>query len=434
MHVIAHLRRVAHARPHLADAAIAALVWVAALLTTAGPHHLREFVPLLLATVACLALVVRRRWPYPVLLVSTVAAELFLAHQPGTGDTLILAAPLVALYTVAESSDRRRSLLVGGLLVLALGAFHTVGAPARWLGPENVALAALGGLAVAAGAASRNRRAYLAEVLLRAEDAERDREAETRRRLTEERLRIARDLHDSVGHHLALINVQAGVARHVLTGQPAPVRETFDQIRQGSRAALDELRDTVGLLRRPEDVSAPVEPTVGLAALDDLLSSFTRSGLRITCDRHGDTTRLSWAADVTAYRVVQESLTNVCKHAGPVEVRLSLRRERETLTVTVDNDGPTVSGPANTGPAATGPAVTGPTVTGPAVTGPAVAGPTVTGPAVTGPAVTGPAAGVHGIIGMRERVAALGGTLLAGPRATGDGFRVTAVLPAGHPA
>ncbi|WP_433729930.1 sensor histidine kinase [Actinoplanes sp. CA-051413] len=409
MHVIAHLRRVAQARPHVADAAIAALVWVAALLTTAGPHHLRGFTPLLLATVACVVLVVRRRWPYPVLLVSTVAAELFLAHQPGTGDTLILAAPLVALYTVAESSDRRRSLLVGGLLVLALGAFHTVGAPARWLGPENVALAALGGLAVAAGEASRNRRAYLAEVLLRAEDAERDREAETRRRLTEERLRIARDLHDSVGHHLALINVQAGVARHVLTDQPAPVRETFDQIRQGSRAALDELRDTVGLLRRPEEVSAPVEPTVGLAALDDLLSSFTRSGLQIVCDRHGDTTHLSWAADVTAYRVVQESLTNICKHAGPVEVRLSLRREREMLTVIVDNDGPPATGPVVTGPA-------------------------VTGHAVTGPAVTGPAADVHGIIGMRERVAALGGTLLAGPRATGGGFRVTAVLPAGHPA
>ena len=389
MHVIAHLRRVAHDRPHVADGAIAALVWVTTLLTTAGPSHLDGPGSVLPATVACLVLAVRRRWPYPVLLVSTVAAELFLAHQPGTGDILVLAAPLVALYTVAESSDRRRSLLVGGLLVLALGAFHTIGAPARWLGPENVALAALGGLAVAAGEASRNRRAYLAEVLLRAEDAERDREAETRRRLTEERLRIARDLHDSVGHHLALINVQAGVARHVLTGQPAPVRETFDRIRQGSRAALEELRDTVGLLRRPGDENAPVEPTVGLAALDDLLNSFTRSGLRIVCDRHGDTTHLSWAADVTAYRVVQESLTNVCKHAGPVEVRLSVRREREMLTVIVDNDGP---------------------------------------------AVTGAAADAHGIVGMRERVAALGGTLLAGPRATGGGFRVTAVLPAGRPA
>src|SRR4051794_39961883 len=180
MHVIAHLQRVSHRRPHLADAAIAALGWVAALLPSPGPHHLRELTPLVLATVACAALVLRRRWPYPVLLVSTAAAELFLARQPGTDDTLILAAPLVALYTVAEHTNRRRSLLVAGLLVLVLGAFHTFGAPARWLGPENVALAALGGLAVAAGEASRHRRAYLTEVLLRAEDAERDREAETR--------------------------------------------------------------------------------------------------------------------------------------------------------------------------------------------------------------------------------------------------------------
>jgi signal transduction histidine kinase len=387
MHVLAHLQRAAHRRPHLADAAIAALVWVAALLTTTGPHHLRELAPLVLATVACAALVVRRRWPYPVLLVSTVAAELYLARQPGTGDTLILAAPLVALYTVAESTDRRRSLLVAGLLVLVLGAFHTFGAPARWLGPENVALAALGGLAVAAGEASRHRRAYLAEVLLRAEDAERDREAETRRRVTEERLRIARDLHDSVGHHLALINVQAGVARHVMTDQPAPVRDTFDQIRHGSRAALDELRDSVGLLRRPEDPGAPVEPTVGVAALEDLLASFTRSGLRIVCRHDGDTATLPWPADVTAYRIVQEALTNVCKHAGPVEVRLTLRREQQSLTVIVDNDGP----------------------------------------------VAQPAREAHGIVGMRERVAALGGTLLAGPRPTG-GFRVTAMLPTGRPA
>jgi signal transduction histidine kinase len=388
MRVLTHLQRMAHHRPHVADAAIAALVWVAALLTAAGPHHLRELTPVALATVACAALVVRRRWPYPVLLVSTVAAELYLARQPGTGDTLILAAPLIGLYTVAEHTGRRRSLLVAGLLVLVLGAFHTFGAPARWLGPENVALAALGGLAVAAGEASRHRRAYLAEVLLRAEDAERDREAETRRRVTEERLRIARDLHDSVGHHLALINVQAGVARHVMSDQPAPVRDTFDQIRSGSRAALDELRDSVGLLRRPEDSAAPVEPTVGLAALGDLLASFTRSGLHITCRHDGDTATMPWAVDVTAYRVVQEALTNVCKHAGLVEVRLTLRREPRSLTVTVDNDGP--------------------------------------------PAVP-PAEEAHGLVGMRERVAALGGTVLAGPRPTG-GFRVTAMLPTGRTA
>jgi signal transduction histidine kinase len=387
MRVAGHLRNAVHRRPHLADLGVALIVLVVTLLTSTGSHHLRDPFSLLLAGVAGGALLARRRWPYLVLLVSTIAAEGYLAHYQGSNGTLILSAPLVALYTLAEAKDRRRSLLVAGLVVFAIGAFHTLGRPARWLGPENLALAALGGLAVAAGEASRNRRAYLAEVLLRAADAERDREAQSHRRITEERLRIARDLHDSVGHHLALINVQAGVARHVMTDQPAPVRETFDQIRRGSRAALDELRDTVGLLRQPGDVSMPVEPTVGLAALDDLLVSFASSGLRITERRDGDVRALPWATDLAAYRVIQESLTNVCKHAGTAEVTLRMSYRRDVLTIVVDNDGPPGAAEA-------------------------------------------PAAGAHGIVGMRERVAALGGTLRAGPRPTG-GYRVTATLPGG---
>jgi signal transduction histidine kinase len=377
MRVIGHLRSVAHRRPHLADLAIALIVFVVALLTTSAPHHWRDRVALLLAAVASGALLGRRRLPYPALLVSTVAAELYLTRFGGTTGTLILAAPVIVLYTLAETSDRRRGLLAAaGALVLAGGVFHTLGRPANFLGPENIALVALGGLAVAAGEASRNRRAYLAEVTRRAQDAERDREADARRRLAEERLRIARDLHDSVGHHLALINVQAGVAAHVLPDQP--VRETLVQIRQGSRAALDELRDTVGLLRE----TAPLAPTVGLAALEDLLSSVRPSGLRVTVS--ADLAHpVPWAADVAAYRVVQEALTNVCKHAGPTDVLISLHSSVDGLTVVISNDG----------------------------------------------AAAPLSGGGHGIVGMRERVEALGGTLHAGPRPTG-GFRVSAVLPA----
>jgi signal transduction histidine kinase len=271
------------------------------------------------------------------------------------------------------------------VLVFVIGAFHAIGRPAVFVGAQTIALVALGGLAVAAGEAARNRRAYLAEVVARAEDAERGRDAEARRRVTEERLRIARDLHDSIGHHLALINVQAGVSGHVLTDQPAPVRETFDQIRQRSRAALEELKDTVGLLRQPGEDPVPVEPAVGLAGLDDLVAAFERSGLRI--DRSGAAGGpVPWATDRTAYRIIQESLTNVCKHVGPTDVRLRLRHDDGTLTVIVENEGPPAPG-------------------------------------------TPPPDGTHGIVGMRERVAAIGGTLLAGPRPAG-GFRVAAVLPA----
>jgi signal transduction histidine kinase len=363
----------------MADAATAVAVLVAAVLTTNTGHHLRDPLAGVLAVVACGVLVVRRRWPYPVLLVATIAAEGYLARVAGGGGTLILAAPLVALYTVAENSARRRSLWVAAAVVLLIGVLHTAVKSGRWLGAENLALAALGGLAVAAGEASRNRRAYQAEALLRA-----------RERVTAERLRIARDLHDSVGHHLALINVQAGVAGHVLTGEPAHVRETLEQIRQSSRSALDELRDAVGLLRRPDEPVAPVEPAVGLAALDDLLATFERAGLRITCRRDGDDRPLPPATDVVAYRVVQESLTNARKHAGRVAVRLVLLRRGPSLTVVVENDGSPVPPPA-------------------------------------------PDAGAHGLVGMRERVTALGGELTAGPRPLG-GFRVSCRLPAEHPA
>ena len=374
-----------------ADAATAVAVLVAALLTTNTAHHLRDPLAVGLAALACAPLVARRRRPYSALLVSTVAAEGYLAYVDRSGGTLILAAPLIALYTVAEAGTRRRSLWIGGAVVLLIGVLHTAIKSGRWLGAENVALAALGALAIAAGEASRNRRAYEAEALLRAQE-----------RVTAERLRIARDLHDSVGHHLALINVQAGVAAHVLpdepaalpadpagptnAGAPVAVRETLDQIRQSARSALDELRDAVGLLRRPDEPLAPVEPAVGLAGLDDLLATFERTGLRISCRREEDRP-LPPATDVVAYRVVQESLTNARKHAGQVEVRLVLRLRGPALSIVVENDGPPVPARPES----------------------------------------------HGLTGMRERVTALGGSLTASPRPLG-GFRVSCRLPAEAPA
>jgi signal transduction histidine kinase len=261
---------------------------------------------------------------------------------------------------------------------------HVLIKPASWAGAENVALAALGGLAVAAGDASRNRRAYLAEVEERARRAEHDREEQARRRVTEERLRIARDLHDALGHQLALISVQAGVTAYVAGDQPAPVLQALTSIRQASRTALDELRDTIGLLREPGEPLAPTEPAIGLAVLDDLVASFRGCGVDITVDIQGAVRALAPAADRTAYRVVQESLTNVCKHAVPATARLRLEYRPTELHITVDDDG-----------APTGELETGLT---------------------------------HGITGMRERAVAVGGRLHAGRR-PGGGFRVRATLP-----
>lgn len=367
----------------MADGAVASAVFLATLLGTAGGGHPHDVLSVLLAVAAAAPLLVRRRLPYTVLVVSTVAAEAYMFRYRGDNGILALSAPLVALYTAAEHSDRRRSLLFGGVVVLAVGAFHTFGAPHRVLGPENLTLVALGGLGVAAGTAARHRRLYLAEVVRRVRQTEHSRDLDAQRRVAEERLRIARDLHDSVGHQLALINVQAGVAAHLLDGPQPEVREALRHVRDGSRAALEELRDSVGLLRRPGDPAAPTAPTVGLDGLDDLLASFRRAGSRVELSRPGQPPALSRPVDLTAYRVIQEALTNACKHAPGEPVRVTVAAERGDLTLTIENDGAPVA----------------------------------------------PRTG-HGIVGMRERVVAVGGSLRAGPRPAG-GFLVTATLPGG---
>jgi signal transduction histidine kinase len=384
MRVIGHLRAAGHLRPHTADVAVAAVVFLVTLLPHADGGSVRDGLSLLLAGAAAGSLLVRRHLPYTVLLLSTIAAEAYLYRNQGGNSLLMLSAPLVALYTVAEQTVRRRSLLAGGAVVLSIGVFHTFGVPSRLLGPENLALVALGALAVAAGTAARHRRNYLAEVVRRVQEAEHSRELEAQQRVAEERLRIARDLHDSVGHQLALISVQAGVAAHVSTDPSAEVRDALRHIREGSRAALEDLRSSVGLLREPGEPAAPTEPTVGLDGLDDLLATFRRSGVRIGVRRSGPLPGLPRAADLTAYRVVQESLTNACRHAHGQRVRVHLRTDRDGLVIEVENDGPPVTTPAD---------------------------------------LPG-----HGIVGMRERVHAVGGTLRAGPR-PGGGFRVMATLP-----
>jgi signal transduction histidine kinase len=386
--VIGHLRSAARRHPH-ADVAMAAVVYVVTLVTTAaGPHGGRlDATTVVVAAVACGALVARRRFPFIAFLVSAVAAETYLAQYQAHEGSMVLAAPLIALYTVADASSRRRALTIGVLAVLAFAGLHMLVKPSSWLGADNLALAALGGLAVAAGDASRSRRAYLAEVEARAHRAERDRDAEAARRVTDERLRIARDLHDVVGHHLALINVQAGVATHVLDTQPRQTREALAHIRQASKTALAELRDTIGLLRQPDDQPAPTEPVTGLAGLAELLTSYRRSGLVIDEQVDGAVRPIAVAADLTAYRLIQESLTNVCNHVGRTTVAVRLRYRPDALQVVVDNETAAVPGSISPRPG-----------------------------------------NGHGVLGMRERVTALGGTLSAGPRPNG-GYRVMATLP-----
>ncbi|HEY3870502.1 MAG TPA: sensor histidine kinase [Actinocrinis sp.] len=394
MGAISKLRGALREHPHAADLLVAAVVFAATLLTATGARTSGGATPgpsgVVFAVVACASLVVRRWWPLVVLVISGSFAEGYVAQDPGRG-IFILLAPLIALYTVAEQSQRRRGLVASGLAVGAIVVMHALLRPAL-LGPENLALIALAGLAVAAGDSSRNRRAYLAEVEQRAARAEQERDRDARRRVTEERLRIARDLHDSVGHHLALISVQAGVADRMLDGSPRQAHDALAHVKAASRSALGELRDTIGLLREPDEPAAPTEPMIGLDGLDDLVASFRRSGLEIERQVEGASRRLAPAVDLTAYRVIQESLTNVYKHAGGPGnpgARISLAYGAAALSITIDNDGS--------------------------------AGATDDG----GGAMIESG---HGIVGMRERIAAIGGELRAGPR-PGGGFRVAATLP-----
>lgn len=394
MNAVSHLRRAVRRHAHLADVAITVTVFAATMLTTFTGHGAASvgtgWMEVVTAAVACGALAARRRRPLWVLVVSAAASEVFLAHLANSGGTsgaLILLAPLIALFTVADQVERRRGLVLGGCVVLALGLVHIVHRPVM-LGSANLAFIALGALAIAAGDSSRNRRAYLAEVEHRAERAELERERDAQRRVAEERLRIARDLHDAVGHQLALISVQSEVAGRAMDSDAPAAREALGHVKSASRRALGELRDTIGLLRRPGDPVAPVDvPAPGLDGLAELLASLRASGLDVEHRVDGAAVSLAPAADLTAYRVIQESLTNVSKHSAGRQARLTLAYDRRGLHITVDD---LVGG--------------------------------------DGHRPAGADAGGHGIRGMRERVQALGGSFAAGPRPDGT-FQVAAGLP-----
>jgi signal transduction histidine kinase len=343
-----------------------------------------DVLSLVLMVLAASALVFRRRAP---LVVLAVTGGLSLVEFV-TGDprTPVAMAAVIALYTVAASTDRPTTWRVGLLTMTVLTGAAMLSGPLPWYAQENLAIFAWTGIGATAGDAVRSRRAFVQAIRERAERAERTREEEARRRVAEERLRIARDLHDVVAHHIALVNVQAGVAAHVMDKRPDQAKEALGHVREASRSALDELRATVGLLRQSGDPEAPTEPAPGLDRLDELVGTFRNAGLRVEVARTDHGTALPAAVDLAAYRVIQEALTNVQKHAGTAaKAEVSVVRVGRNIEITVLDDG-------------------------------------------TGATDRPPAGGGHGLLGMRERVTALRGTLTTGPR-YGGGFRVHAILP-----
>ncbi|MGD3105469.1 sensor histidine kinase [Streptomyces sp. YGL11-2] len=377
------------ARPWTTDPVVAGLCFVLSspvAVITAYYHRTPAAWYLGGLALACLPLLARSRWPLQVVAATLAAniAQLALVSFPGPSP----AAAAVALYTVAVRTERRTAWRVGGGATAVLLAVSVIRQPSLDNLWPHLAVLATMGLAAASGDAVRSSRRLLAAAVERAERAEHTREAEARRRVTEERLRIARELHDVVAHHITLVNAQAGVAHHLMRSDPDHAYQALERIRDTSRTALDELRTTVGLLRHGESPDAPREPAPGLAGLDALLASFRHSGLDVTLERTGHPAEPASITGLAAYRIIQEALTNTRKHAGPVAARVRLDFRTDVLRLTVEDDGR-----AGTG---------------------------------TRP---GPGAGTgHGMIGMYERAKAAGGTLTAGPRPDG-GFRLHAELP-----
>jgi signal transduction histidine kinase len=249
-------------------------------------------------------------------------------------------------------------------------------------------LAAFSALAAAVGDSVRNQRESVASALARAEAAEASREELARRRVVEERLRIARELHDAVAHHVSVINVQAGVAAHLVEADPPAAREALVHVRTASQQVIEEMRVMVGLLRTDGNAQLVEPPTPGLTEIPGLVARMRSAGLDIELDDHVGNRDLPTTTGLTAYRVIQEALTNAGKY-GTGTARVVLLEEGQTLHVEVSNP---VSSPAG------------------------AAGP--------GRALDG--ASGHGLIGMRERVEATGGTLTI---TEGEGFRIRVDLP-----
>jgi signal transduction histidine kinase len=335
---------------------------------------------LTLVALAGLALAWRRRYPVSVLAVSTTAVAVYSLLGYVNGAALL--APILALYAVATQVSARRTVVAAAATLAVLMAATAANNPLGHFSggfdiiPFMVAAVAFAGIAVA------NRRAYVASIRDRAEQ-------DARRQVDEERLRIARELHDVVAHTMATINVQAGVAAHVLSAKPEAAAEALQAIKTASKEGLRELRAILNVLRQADDAD-PVQPAPSLAQLDALVEGARQAGLPITLTVTGEAVPLPAAVDLAAYRIVQESLTNVIRHAGPAVARVSLSYHPDELGIDVTDTGHAPK-PA------------------------------------PGYAPAGGAAG-HGLAGMRERAAAVGGTVQTGPR-PGGGYQVTARLP-----
>lgn len=333
-------------------------------------------------------LLLRHRWPV-LALVSVVAVEgirLFAVPLVAPVEfNSIPIATMVACYSLAMQRDRWTAWIHGGAAAVVLLALGTLARPGGQLAANMFALdLVLVGTAV--GVFIRGRYLRLEAMERRAVLAEEAAEEEARRQVADERLRMARELHDVIAHNLALVNAQSGVAEYLIHTDPDAAAKALKNLTEHTRQALDELRATVGLLRQDGEVGERA-PMPGLVDLPTLIESHRSSGVDVSLTITGDPQTLPSLSDLAAYRITQEAMTNARKHAPGSVVEVTLAWSRGELHLQVDNTASPVAPPDHRGEG------------------------------------TG-----HGILGMRERALAAHGGLTAEPRSDG-GFRVVAQLP-----
>lgn len=329
---------------------------------------------------AALALIFRRVGPVVALvaIVGIVVINLLVVADPGP----IFLPILIGLYSVASHGDRRTSILVAAFAAVL------VSAAALTIAPDGPSVLGFGGallltiIPILIGDAVRSRRALIAETDKRVRLAEESLKQDARQQVLDERVRIARELHDVVAHSIATINVQAGMAAHVIDDEPAAAREALVEIKESSKSALAELRSMLGVLRGGDEDTTPLTPSPGIADVSSLIDRYVGT---ISYGQVGiPATEVDPVVGLIIYRVVQESLTNVMKHAVDAAVEVRLEYLSDLLTIKIADSGGQVM-PLSTG--------------------------------------TG-----LGLVGLTERVRAVGGSFSAAARFDG-GFTVEAELP-----
>lgn len=336
----------------------------------------------LVAVLAFLPLALKRRWPALTLLLSGAATATY-TMMP-FAPVFIVLSPMIALYSFASLATTRRRWIVAASafgLAFTLPLFYYT--EKRWV-VEVVGMYALLVAAFFLGDTARSRREYIAEVEERAREALRSRDEEALRRVGEERIRIAREVHDIVAHSLSIVTVQAAAADALIETDHARAHESLGHIRSTSKQALAELRSMLSVLRTSEP-TAPLSPVSDLGRLPALVTQVRDAGIAVELNAPADPASVPAAVSLSAYRIVQEALTNVVRHAKASTAEVTLELTPKTLVIEVADDG-------------------------------------IGAHAVHG--VQG-----HGIAGMAERVSALGGSFSAGPRDSGHGFIVRATLP-----